>query len=223
MGSDPMRDDFATLASRADPPVEELALALAAALREPDRDRTLGRLDELGEQLATLVDAGGGPEMEAWACGELLGGRHGLSGDREDYDNPDNSMLDLVLERRRGLPIALSVVYVATARRAGLPLAGVGLPGHFVVAHFGTSPPLVLDPFGGGSRVVVRAPSRLVRPWSPHETALRMLNNLIAAYTKRARLGDAIVASRLRLALPVPDDERVRLEEELVALEARLN
>jgi regulator of sirC expression with transglutaminase-like and TPR domain len=216
-------EDFETLATQPDPPVEALALALAAELREPDRDATLGQLDELGEQLAALVDSGGGPEMEAWACAELLGGRHGLSGDRDDYDNPDNSMLDLVLERRRGLPIALSVVYVAAARRAGIPLAGVGLPGHFVVAHFGTSPPLVLDPFGGGARVTVQAPQRLVRPWTPHETALRMLNNLTAAYTKRARLGDAIVAARLRLALPLPDGERERVAQELVSLEARLN
>jgi regulator of sirC expression with transglutaminase-like and TPR domain len=215
--------DFETLAADPDPPVEELALAVAAELREPDRDTTLGRLDQLGEQLALLASGGDGPEVEAWACGEVLGGRHGLAGDREDYDNPDNSMLDLVLQRRRGLPIALSVVYVAAARRAGIPLAGVGLPGHFVVAHFGASPPLVLDPFGGGVRVVVQAPSRLVRPWSPHETALRMLNNLVAAYTRRARLGDAIVASRLRLALPLPDDERARVEQELIALEARLN
>jgi regulator of sirC expression with transglutaminase-like and TPR domain len=214
--------DFETLAAVPDPPVEELALALAAELREPDREATLARLDALGEQLAALA-AGGGPQAEVWACGELLGGRHGLAGDREEYDNPDTSQLDLVLERRRGLPIALSVVYVATARRAGIPLAGVGLPGHFVVAHFGASPPLVLDPFGGGVPVVVQAPARLVRPWSPHETALRMLNNLVPAYTRRARLGDAIVASRLRLALPLPDAERARVEEELVSLQARLN
>jgi regulator of sirC expression with transglutaminase-like and TPR domain len=215
-------EHFEVLASDPDPPVEEVALAIAAALRETDRDGTLARLDRLGEQLLAL-SGGGGPEAEAWACSELLGGRHGLSGDRDDYDNPDNSMLDLVLERRRGLPIALSVVYVAAARRAGIELAGVGLPGHFVVAHFGASPPLVLDPFGGGTRVEVQAPARLVRPWTPHETALRMLNNLVHAYARRLRLGEAIVAARLRLALPVPDDERVRLEQEQVALEARLN
>jgi hypothetical protein len=215
--------DFDTLAGDPNPPVEELALALAAEFREPDRDGTLERLDGLGEQLAALA-GGGGPEAEAWACGELLGGRHGLAGDRDDYDNPDNSMIDIVLERRRGLPIALSVVYEAAARRAGIPLAGVGLPGHYVVAHFGASPPLVLDPFGGGVRVAVRSDAgRLVRPWHPHETALRMLNNLVAAYTKRVRLGEAIVAARLRLALPVPDAERVRLEQELGALQARLN
>jgi regulator of sirC expression with transglutaminase-like and TPR domain len=221
----PPDPDFEILAGDPDPPVEELALAVAASLRETDREGALQRLDTLGEQLAALLgDGGGGPEAEAWACAELLGGRHGLAGDRDDYDNPDNSMLDLVLERRRGLPIALSVVYVAAARRAGIPLAAVGLPGHFVVAHFGASPPLLLDPFGGGARVAVQpGAERLVRPWHPHETALRMLNNLVAGYARRVRLRDAITAARLRLELPVPHAERARLEEELVALEARLN
>ena len=67
------------------------------------------------------------------------------------YDHPDNSMLDLVLTRRRGLPILLSVVYVEVARRAGIELAGVGLPGHFVVGHFGAEPAALLDPFAGGA------------------------------------------------------------------------
>src|SRR3954451_16084660 len=217
--------DFEILAGDPDPPVEELALALASSLRDTDREGALERLDRLGGQLRALLGGGGaGHEAEAWACSELLGGQHGLAGDRDDYDNPDNSMLDLVLERRRGLPISLSVVYVAAARRAGIPLAGVGLRGRFVVAHFGTSPPLLLDPFGGGVRVSVQpGAERLVRPWHPHETALRMLNNLVAGYARRVRLRDAITAARLRLELPVPDAERVRLEEELVALEARLN
>jgi regulator of sirC expression with transglutaminase-like and TPR domain len=220
----PPDPDFANLAGASDPPIDELALAMAAELRDTDRAAARERLDQLGEQLAALTDAAGSAEMEAWACTELLGGRHGLAGDRDEYDNPDNSMLDLVLERRRGLPIALSVVYVAAARRAGIEkLAGVGLPGHFVVAHFGASPPLVLDPFSGGVRVEVQAPSRYVRPWSAHETALRMLNNLVAAYSRRARLADAIVAARLRLELPLPDAERERLEQELVAFQARLN
>jgi regulator of sirC expression with transglutaminase-like and TPR domain len=218
MSHDP---DFAALAGEPDPPVEELALAIAAELREADRPGALERLDSLGDELGTVVS--GDPEAEARACGELLGGRHGLVGDREEYDHPHNSMLDLVLERRRGLPIALSVVYVAAARRAGIELGGVGLPGHFVVGHFGASPPLLLDPFGRGVRVEANVPGRLLRPWSAHETALRMLNNLVPSYIRRSRLGEAIVAARLRLELPVPDAERRRLEQELVALEARLN
>lgn len=216
-----MGDDFATLAARADPPVEELALALAAELRETDREGALASLDRIGSELSAA--ACGDPEMEARACGELLGSLHGLAGDEEEYDHPRNSMLDIVLARRRGLPIALSVIYVAAARRAGIALAGVGLPGHFVVGHFGSSPPLLLDPFRGGVRVETDAPEALVRPWSAHETALRMLNNLVPGYARRMRLGEAILAARLRLELPVPDAERERLELELRTLEARLN
>src|SRR3954454_5875685 len=98
----PLDPEFADLAGEPDPPVEELALAVASALRDTDREGALERLDTLGEQLAALLGGGGGPEAEVWACSELLGGRHGLVGNRDDYDNPDNSMLDLVLERRRG-------------------------------------------------------------------------------------------------------------------------
>jgi hypothetical protein len=214
--------DFASLAAAADAPVEELALALAAELRETDRGGALARLDRLGEELSAAA-APGDAEIEARACGELLGGIHDLHGDDDEYDNPRNSMLDLVLARRRGLPIALSVVYVAAARRAGIPLAGVGLPGHFVVGHFGTSPPLLLDPFRRGVRVEADAPPQLLRPWSAHETALRMLNNLVASYTRRMRVGEAITAARMRLDLPLPDEERTRVEHELRALEARLN
>ncbi|MEA2458414.1 MAG: hypothetical protein QOC95_1386 [Thermoleophilaceae bacterium] len=217
-----MRPDFATLSALPDPPVEEIALALAAELRETDREGALERLDALGEELA--AQAATEPVDEALACAEVLGGRHGLTGDQADYDNPRNSMLDVVLARGCGLPIALSVVYVAAARRAGIPIGGVGLPGHFVVAHFGTTPPLVLDPFRGGVTVEVDAgTAQFVRPWSPHEIALRMLNNLVPGYARRARLGEAILAARLRLALPVPAGERARLEAEVMALEARLN
>jgi regulator of sirC expression with transglutaminase-like and TPR domain len=132
-------------------------------------------------------------------------------------------MLDLVLARRTGLPILLSVVYVEVARRAGIPLAGVGLPGHFVVGHFGADPPLLLDPFSRGRLVRAEAEPELVRPWGPHETALRMLNNLVRAYSARGDLARAIIAARLRLALPADEASRGLLGAELRALEARLN
>ena len=59
------------------------------------------------------------------------------------------------------------------------------LPGHYVVAHFGGAEPLLLDPFNGGVEVTGDAPAALVRPWSPHETAMRMLNDLVPAFQKR--------------------------------------
>jgi regulator of sirC expression with transglutaminase-like and TPR domain len=156
----------------------------------------------------------------------VLGERHGFTGDRDRYDHPENSMLDRVLSRRRGLPILLAVVYVETARRAGIPLAGVGLPGHFVVGHFGADPPLLLDPFSGGQPAEGpggEAGRQLVRPWSNHETVLRMLNNLTATFSARADFPSAIRAAELRLALPVPVPARAALELELRSLRANLN
>ena len=213
-------DSFGAVAARREPSLDELALALAGELRDVDAGGALAELDRLGAELAPA--AGGGPPAEVEALGELLGRRHGFVGDRYDYDHPDNSMLDLVLERRRGLPILLSVVYVEVARRAGIALAGVGLPGHYVVGHFGRTPPLLLDPFGGGAPMEPTAPLDL-RPWGPHETALRMLNNLVGSYQRRADLARAIRAAELRLELPMSEPQRAALGAELRSLRARLN
>ena len=212
---------FAEAAARTDATLDELALALAAEFRAVDEAASLAELDRLGSELA--AEAPRSPDEEADACRLVLGERHGFTGNRDDYDHPANSMLDLVLERRTGLPILLSVVYCEVARRAGVALAGVGLPGHYVVGHFGVEPPILLDPFAGGTRVVGEVAGDIVRAWSPHETALRMLNNLVAAYSARGDLGNAIRAADLRLALPVTNAARGHLDLELRRLRARLN
>ncbi len=217
-------EPFTRLAHAPAPALDRLALALAAEFRAVDASAALDRLDELGEELAAeAAAAAGDPAAEAAACRLVLGERHGFAGRRADYDNPENSMLDLVLARRRGLPILLSIVYAETARRAGLDVAGVGLPGHFVVAHFGSDPPLLLDPFTGGGPLPPALRPGHVRRWGPHETATRMLNNLVSAYGRRAHLGPAIRAAELRLALPAPAAAREGQELELRGLRARLN
>src|SRR5690242_4804055 len=100
-----------------------LALALAQEFRDVDAGRAVGELDALGEELrSATAETGGDPDEVARACGRLLGGRHGFEGDRENYDDPENSMLDSVLATRRGLPILLSVVYIEVGRRADVPL-----------------------------------------------------------------------------------------------------
>src|SRR5688572_25653920 len=136
MAGVPELPPFRELAGSPEPPLDLLALALAAEFRDVDARAALDRLDALGSEIAAAVAAtDGSPHAEARACVDVLAGAHGFTGDAERYDDPENSMLDRVLERRRGLPILLSVVYVEAARRADVPLVGVGLPGHFVVAH----------------------------------------------------------------------------------------
>ena len=210
---------FAELASTRDPPLDLLALALAAEFREVDELAARRRLEALGEEVAA---AGARTADEQVAVlSNVLGGAHGFAGDTEEYDHPDNSMLDLVLERRRGLPILLSVVYIEVARRARIPLAGVGLPGHFVVGHAGSRPPLLLDPFNAGVAIDV---GDTPLPWtSAHDIAMRMLNNLVGSFHRRGDLASAIRAADLRLQLPASDPLRDTLRAEARALRARLN
>src|SRR4051794_34947938 len=215
---------FEDLATSPDATLDLLALALAAAFRPVDAARALATLDSLGAEVARAVDGSQRtPRAEALALSHVLGAVHGFAGDTDQYDRPENSMLDRVLERRRGLPILLSVVYVEVARRADVRLAGVGLPGHYVVGHFGGPEPLLLDPFNGGAEVTSDAHSALVRPWSPHETAMRMLNNLVPAFRRRGDLTRALHAAEMRLSLAADADEHDRVRAELVALRAGLN
>jgi regulator of sirC expression with transglutaminase-like and TPR domain len=215
---------FADLTRDPEAAIDVLALAMAAEFGVVDAGGAIATLDGLGEDLTrAAARTEGHPRQLAIACGEVLGREYGFVGDRTRYDDPQNSMLDIVLARRRGLPILLSVVYIAVARRAGVPLAGVGLPGHFVVGHFGTDPPVLLDPFSGGVRIDPHVPQGVVRPWHPHEIATRMLNNLVASYQRRGNLTPAIRAAQMRLMLPTDSTRLETMTAELRALQARLN
>jgi regulator of sirC expression with transglutaminase-like and TPR domain len=213
--------DFRTLARTGDVQLDALALALAAEFRTVDGASALAELDRLGAALGELPLAS--PLEQAHSLRTLLSDVEGFAGDQSDYDNPDNSMLDVVLERRRGLPILLTAVYVEVARRAGVAVAGVGLPGHFLAGIFAGETTLLVDPFSGGRLVVPDVEPEAVRPWGVKETALRMLNNLVGSYTRRADLARAITAAELRLALPLDGRTQTAFEIELRSLRARLN
>jgi regulator of sirC expression with transglutaminase-like and TPR domain len=215
---------YAEVAATPDPPLDVLTATLAAEFREVDVLGVVTRLDVLGAELLHAVGAAAPtPDAGVRACAELLGSTHGFAGEQRNYDDPANSMIDLVLTRRRGLPILLSVVYVEVARRAGVALAGVGLPGHFVVGHFGGPAPLLCDPFAGGGAVQGLVMDHLVRPWTAKETAMRILNNLVGSYQRRGDVGAAIRAAQMRLALPADEGLADDLRLELRSLEALLN
>ena len=216
---------LARLAAQPDPSVEEMALAIAAAFRDApvDAAAVARLLDELAAEVRpAVVAAAGDPSAEAGALAEVLGRRHGFAGDREDYDAPRNSFLDVVLERRRGLPILLSVLWLSMAGRTGVELVGVGLPGHFVVAHVGAAPPILLDPFDGGRPYAGAAPAVLPIA-TPHDIALRMLGNLALAYERRGDPVRALRAARLRLLLPTGGALREQLEQDALRLGAPFN
>ena len=198
----PLSVAFSKLAATADPALDELALSIAAEFRPVDEADAAARLDALGAELASALRGLANPRAQAHAVSAVLGDRHGFEGDRKRYDRPENSMLDLVLETRRGLPIC-----------------GVGLSGHFVVGHFGSRPPVLLDPFHRGT-VLGEQP---VKAWRAHEIGLRMLNNLVGSYERRGDVVRALRAAEMRLELPVEPAVRDQLETELRGLRARLN
>jgi regulator of sirC expression with transglutaminase-like and TPR domain len=215
---------FAALAAAPDPRLDALVLALAAEFGPVDHEAAFTRLDGYGDQIAaTLSGSPRAPHREAAACRIVLAEAHGFGGDRREYGDPVNSMLDQVIARTRGLPITLSILYVEAARRAGVELAGVGLPGHFVVGHFGVVPPLLLDPFNGGQIVGGDSPADDARPWTAHAIALRMLNNLVRSYAERGDLTRALRACDMRFELPAGDAVQELHEIERAGLLARLN
>lgn len=169
------------------------------------------------DRLAGLLPYGA-RDARSWASmlAGLLGERCGFAGSARDYERLESSVLQQVLRRRRGLPILLSVVWIEVARRAGTPVYGVALPGHFVVGFGDPEERVLADPFAGGAPMsgqdaellVAGAtggplePSMLV-PARPLEIVLRILNNVRAwAAARPERTDVALWALELSLLLP---------------------
>lgn len=154
----------------------------------------------------------------AWASAlaELLGERYGFEGAPADYRRLESSLLHEVLRRRRGLPILLSVVWIEVARRAGAPVYGVALPGHFVVGFGDPAERVLADPFAGGRPLTDQDAELLVtsatgerwepaslEPARPLEVVLRILNNIRAwAAARPEQMAVALWAVELSLLLP---------------------
>ncbi|WP_018544321.1 transglutaminase-like domain-containing protein [Streptomyces sp. LaPpAH-108] len=213
-----LRRRFAEEARSSRPDLSALCLLIGAeadgSLDEAGLDAAQLALDELAGRVPYRP---GGPRAWARALARLLGEECGFRGSAGDYERLESSLLHAVLRRRRGLPILLSVVWLEVARRAGAPVYGVSLPGHFVVGFGPSGEEMVLaDPFDGG-RLLTRAdaellvvgatgapldPAALV-PATPVEVVQRILNNVRAWAAARPERSDiALLAVELGLLLP---------------------
>ncbi len=194
---------FARLVGRRESAVDlaEAALLIAQdAYPDLNVDAYLERLDAIAEPLRAQWRAYAPLEEQVAVLNDRLFGEMGFRGNRDAYYDPRNSYLNEVLDRRLGLPITLSVVYMEVARRLGLSVAGVGLPGHFIVAAERDGTSLLLDPFNGGESLTVEGCRRLVTdasansvpftesqlaPVRKRQILTRMLNNLKKTYLMR--------------------------------------
>jgi regulator of sirC expression with transglutaminase-like and TPR domain len=116
-----------------------------------DVEGYLGEIERLAARLRGRLPQEGGVEARVVALNEFLFDDLGYCGNAEDYYDPRNSYLNEVLDRRTGIPITLSVLYLEIGRRVGLTLEGVSFPGHFLVRLQLRGATLVLDPFSGGA------------------------------------------------------------------------
>jgi regulator of sirC expression with transglutaminase-like and TPR domain len=116
-----------------------------------DVERYLGEIERMAHRLRGRVAQEQGAEERVVALNQFLFDDLGYWGNTEDYYDPRNSYLNEVLERRTGIPLTLSILYMELGRRIGLPLQGVSFPGHFLVRLRLRRGTLVLDPFSGGA------------------------------------------------------------------------
>ena len=146
-------DPFAELLARDEAEIDlARACLLIAADAYPglDVDGYLGEIERLAARLRGRLPPGGGAEERVVALNQLRFDDQGDSGNAGNYYDPRNSFLNEVLERRTGIPLTLSVLYLEIGRRIGLELEGVSFPGHFLVRLRLRGAMLVLDPFSGG-------------------------------------------------------------------------
>lgn len=152
-------------------------------------------LDQMAEQLGSRLNPEDSPLQVVQRMTQFLFIEEKFSGNESNYMDPDNSYLNKVLERKTGIPIALSALCLLLARRLHLPIVGVGLPGRYIT-KYDDADPVYFDPFHRG-RILSREDCiRLVddvgRKFEEYhlsqathrETLVRMINNLMAAYSQ---------------------------------------
>jgi regulator of sirC expression with transglutaminase-like and TPR domain len=189
-----------------DPPkgrLDRAALELATIVTpdlepEPWLDRLNEMASQLGDRLRNFNDGRDFVETaQRYLFGEL-----GFHGNEEDFFDPRNSCLDQVLERRMGIPITLSVMYMEVARRLAMPVYGISLPRRFVIQFDDGNYNTYIDPYNGGRTITVQecfilaqakvADPALLRRASKKEIAIRMLQNLRGVYLRRGDWGRAV-------------------------------
>jgi regulator of sirC expression with transglutaminase-like and TPR domain len=110
----------------------------------------LGRLNRMAAGLINQITAKMDPLDIINAINHILFDEENLRGNSENYYDPDNSFLNRVLDRKIGIPITLSLIYIEVAGRLGLDVRGIGLPGHFITALYHETGKVFIDPFNRG-------------------------------------------------------------------------
>lgn len=219
------RARFAALVGRPEGEIDLAEAALLIAAEEyPDLDMAayLTLLARMGEELRRRAGDAGSAVSVLETLNHYLFDELGFAGNSEEYYDPRNSYLNEVLDRRTGIPISLSTVYMTVARRGGLPISGVGFPGHFLVKVAAGGEEIVLDPFNRGAILTeadcqklldqatagrARFSRQLLRATGTKAILVRMLGNLRGIYSAIRQYAKALSCVE-RILLLTPDSGR---------------
>jgi regulator of sirC expression with transglutaminase-like and TPR domain len=209
--------EFARYVAR---PTEEIHLdegaLLLARTEYPalDLPAQLARLDALAARVK--CDPRRSPQANIASLNHLLFEVENFTGNEEEYDDPRNSFLNDVLDRKKGIPITLSLIYLEVARRCGLPVVGVGFPGHFLAKYLAASGEILLDPYDRGAILSIRDCEEKLKAQFGEEAELlptfleasstkqiltRMLNNLKGSYFRRNDFAKVLLMIEMALAV----------------------
>ena len=197
--------------------LDHAALLIAAEeYRELVVETYLERLDVLAERVRTKLHRDAGPHETLDRMRKVLVEEEGFTGNAEEYYDPRNSFLNEVLDRKTGIPIALSTVYLEVGRRIGFSLQGIGFPGHFLIKHVTDGDEMIIDPFHRGALLSkqdlesrletsfggrVRLEPPLLRAVTNSELLFRMLSNLKSIYLHARDSARALAAVERMLVL----------------------
>jgi regulator of sirC expression with transglutaminase-like and TPR domain len=215
--------------------IGETALALAAL--DPGQGSLSGYRDFLDSAAAAVAKTNPADldlTEQAAALQKILARDYGFEGDRKSYNDLDNANLMRVIDRRRGLPVALGIVYLHIGRRVGLDMVGLSFPGHFLVRLEKNGARAIFDPFDGFARREVADLRGLLKsvqgqeaellpehyePVSDRSVLLRLQNNIKMRKLQRGALEDAVETMQ-RMVLFAPGE--AMLWRELGLFQARL-
>jgi regulator of sirC expression with transglutaminase-like and TPR domain len=181
-------------------PLAEAALIMACEeYPQLELSPYLDMLDHIAEVAQEKRSPSDGPLETVQKINSVLFGSFGFRGNTEDYYDPRNSFFNDVLDRRVGIPITLSSVYIEVSRRLNFPIAGVGMPGHFIVKYFAPREEFFIDPYNSGEVLTrddcrdqlrerygdaLEFSDRLLGRVTNRQILWRMLNNLKDIYLK---------------------------------------
>ncbi len=190
--------------------VYRLATVAYPAFKKQDLTKALDRMAQDVDELLDFHDAS--PDEAIDILRRYLFEEKGFRGNTEHYYDPDNSYINRVLERRLGIPITLCCVYLLITKRLDMPAYGVGLPGHFVIAHEVYPNIRYLDPYNGGRELTRKDCEAIVRQSGvafkqeflrytpPPQILARIMVNLINVYSEQ---GNSRLAHRLTQLLDI--------------------